>query len=115
MCSSDLTCLVCHRSNEAELKARVEQIQDITWKLQLRACDLVAKAHNECGEAMAAGATDEQLAPIRAKIRSSQLRSDFVASSNGMGFHAPQEAARILADAVDLAQEARLELAKLKR
>jgi nitrite reductase (cytochrome c-552) len=39
---------------------------------------------------------------------------DYVASSNGLGFHAPQEAARILGRAVDLAQECRLETQRIR-
>jgi nitrite reductase (cytochrome c-552) len=37
---------------------------------------------------------------------------DFVAAENSMGFHAPQESARILAEAIDLAQRGRIELLK---
>ena len=39
-------------------------------------------------------------------------RLDFVAAENSMGFHAPQEAARILAEAIDLARQGQIKLLK---
>ena len=35
---------------------------------------------------------------------------DFVEAENSMGFHAPQEAARILAEAIDYARQGQLTL-----
>ncbi|GAB4151145.1 MAG: ammonia-forming cytochrome c nitrite reductase subunit c552 [Planctomycetota bacterium] len=109
------TCLVCHRISEDELKSRVEAIQDTTWKLQKRACDLVAQAHVEIGDAVKAGFAGDALNAAREKVRAAQLRADFVASSNSMGFHSPQDAARILGEAIDLAQEARLIVSTAKK
>ena len=40
--------------------------------------------------------------------RKSQLRWDFIAAENSMGFHNPEEALRILADAIDYARQAEL-------
>ena len=37
------------------------------------------------------------------------MRWDFVSSENSTGFHSPQEAARILAEAVDLARQVELQ------
>jgi nitrite reductase (cytochrome c-552) len=42
----------------------------------------------------------------KALIRRGQLRWDFVFSENGSGFHSPQEAARVLAGAIDFARQA---------
>jgi len=39
---------------------------------------------------------------------------DFVNAENSMGFHAPQEAARLLAEAIDFAQRGRVALARSK-
>ena len=41
-----------------------------------------------------------------------QWRLDFVAAENSMGFHAPQEAARILGESVDYLRQAQLEATK---
>ncbi len=40
--------------------------------------------------------------------RKAQWRLDFVSAENSMGFHAPQEAARILAEAIDYARQGQL-------
>jgi nitrite reductase (cytochrome c-552) len=37
------------------------------------------------------------------------MRWDFVFSENSTGFHSPQEAARILGDAIDFARQAQIE------
>ena len=40
--------------------------------------------------------------------RKVQWRLDFVAAENSMGFHAPQEAARILGEAADYARQGQI-------
>ncbi len=45
--------------------------------------------------------------------RAAQWRLDLVAAENSMGFHAPQEMARILAESIDLSRQAELKAAKL--
>jgi nitrite reductase (cytochrome c-552) len=59
-------------------------------------------------EAIEAGVPDEDLDEARQLHRSSQLRWDFVIQENSTGFHSPQEAARILASAIDLARQGEL-------
>jgi len=48
-----------------------------------------------------AGATDEQLAVARQNQRFAQFYLDFVEAENSMGFHAPEEAARILGESIN--------------
>jgi len=62
---------------------------------------------------MQAGATDEELGGVRGLVRRAQMHWDYVASHNGMGFHAPQECQRVLAAAVDLAGQCRVESARI--
>ena len=50
----------------------------------------------------------QQLAAARKLHRQAQWRADFVAAENSSGFHAPQEAARILGAAIDLARQSQL-------
>ena len=106
-------CQVCHRETATELTARVHLIQDRTAALMSRALDAVVALIGETEAAMAAGATDDQLAEARTLQKKAQFRVDFVNAENSMGFHAPQEAARILGEAIDYAQQGRLSLAKL--
>jgi nitrite reductase (cytochrome c-552) len=52
-----------------------------------------------------AGATNAQLQDVLALHRKAQWRLDFVAAENSMGFHAPQETARVLAESIDYARQ----------
>ncbi len=52
------------------------------------------------------GSDQALLEEARALHRSAQLRWDFIAAENSMGFHNPEEALRILATATDFARQA---------
>ena len=107
------SCAVCHRWSEQEIRLRVEGIQDKVREGRGRAESALSLAHFDVAAAMQAGAGDDELAGVRTLIRHGQLRWDYVAANNGMGFHAPQECLRILAGAVDLAGQARLECGRI--
>ncbi len=107
------SCQTCHNFPEAELTRRVLQIQERTEALMSRAEDAVMALIADTSAAMANGATDEQLVVARDYQRKAQWRLDYVAAENSMGFHAPQEAARILGEAIDYARQGQLELTKL--
>ena len=96
-------CQTCHRYPEAEIKARVEAIQDRNAALLVRAEDAVV----ELIKAIAArpNAQPAVLEKARALQRKAQWRLDFIAAENSTGFHAPQEAARILGEAIDYARQ----------
>lgn len=81
-------------------------IQDTTARLLRRAEEALTAAIDAIVAARAAGATDEQLSAALNLHRAAQMRWDFVASGNSTGFHSPQEAARILAESMDLARQA---------
>jgi nitrite reductase (cytochrome c-552) len=98
-------CQPCHAVPEQELLRRAYTIQDRTQMLQLRAASALMDNINAISEAREAGATDTQLADARKLQREAQFRLDFIFSENSRGFHAPQEAARILAEAVDYARQ----------
>ncbi|MFI5378767.1 MAG: ammonia-forming cytochrome c nitrite reductase subunit c552 [Tepidisphaerales bacterium] len=55
-----------------------------------------------------------QLKKIADLQRKAQWRLDFVAAENSMGFHAPQELARILGESIDYSRQAQLEAMKLR-
>jgi nitrite reductase (cytochrome c-552) len=59
-------------------------------------------------EAKKRGSGDAQLASVYELHRKAQWRLDFVAAENSMGFHAPQETARVLAEAIDYARQGQL-------
>jgi nitrite reductase (cytochrome c-552) len=107
------SCAVCHRWSEAELRQRVEGIQDKVHQARGRAETTLAQAHFDIAAAAEAGARDEELAGVRKLVRHAQLRWDYVAANNGMGFHAPEECVRILAAAIDLAGQCRVECVRI--
>jgi len=99
-------CQVCHPYPEAEIQARVAAIQDRTHQLLERAASAVVDMLDAIGAAKKAGASGERLEPALALQRKAQWRLDFVAAENSMGFHAPAETARILAESIDFARQA---------
>lgn len=98
-------CQTCHKWPEAELQERVETIQSRTYQLRDLAMNALVDLINDLKAAKAAGRTDAELAPAREFQRKSQFYVDFVEAENSMGFHAPQEAARILAESIDFARK----------
>jgi nitrite reductase (cytochrome c-552) len=107
-------CKQCHPITDRELEERVLLIQDRTAELLKRAESALCDAIDAIAAAKAAGASDAALEKARSLHRSSQLRWDFVSSENSTGFHSPQEAARILAESMDMARQAQLEAVKIR-
>jgi nitrite reductase (cytochrome c-552) len=107
------SCAVCHRWSEDEIRTRVEGIQSKTETAKLAAEDALVKAHFDVAAASQAGATPEDLTSPRKLLRQAQFRWDFISANNGMGFHSPQESMRLLGEAANLAQQARVESARL--
>jgi nitrite reductase (cytochrome c-552) len=103
-------CQTCHRWPEEELRARVETIQTRVFGLRNRAMDAVVALIGDIKEARARGASDADLDPARKLQRRAQFMLDFVEAENSTGFHAPQEAGRILAEAIDYARQGQLAL-----
>jgi nitrite reductase (cytochrome c-552) len=103
-------CQTCHRWSEDELKARVETIQDRVFELRNASMDALLSLIADMTAAKAAGATDAQLADARKYQRHAQFYLDFIEAENSMGFHAPQEASRILAMSIDFTRKGQLSL-----
>jgi nitrite reductase (cytochrome c-552) len=107
-------CQTCHRFDEQELKARVDVIQERNYGLLQRGGAAIVELIDALAAAQAQGATPEQLAPARELQRRAQWRLDYIAAENSMGFHAPQEAARVLGEAVDYARQGQLAVLGLR-
>lgn len=108
------SCQTCHNVPEAELLARVETIQSRTHALLGRAAEALTDMLDAIRAAKAAGAQPSDLEPLYALQRSAQWRIDFISSENSMGFHADQEAARVLAEAIDYARRAQARAVELR-
>jgi nitrite reductase (cytochrome c-552) len=98
-------CQTCHRWPEEELKARVETIQERNFKLRNLAMDALIALINDIKAARSAGKSDAELAAARQFQRRAQFYLDFIEAENSTGFHAPQEAARILGESIDFARQ----------
>jgi nitrite reductase (cytochrome c-552) len=98
-------CQTCHKWPEGELKSRVEQIQTRNYQMRNLAMDALVDLINDIKTAKANGATDDQLKSARDFQKRAQFYLDFVEAENSTGFHAPQEAARILSQSIDFSRK----------
>jgi nitrite reductase (cytochrome c-552) len=103
-------CQTCHKWPEDELRARAEASQQRTVDLRDRALDALVDLIADLEKARAAGAPEPQLAAARELQRHGQFYVDFVESENSNGFHAPQEAVKILGEAIDYLRQGQLAL-----
>jgi nitrite reductase (cytochrome c-552) len=101
-------CQTCHHSTETEIAARVDSIQQKNHDLMQRAASALMDQLDAIVKAKGEGATPAQLATALDFQRQAQWRIDFIAAENSMGFHAPQEAARILGEAADMARQGQI-------
>ncbi len=103
-------CQTCHKADEDELRARVETIQTRTLEMRNVALDAVIELTADVRAAAQAGATEAQLAGPRDFQRRAQFLLDFIEAENSMGFHADQEALRVLGRSVDYARRGQIAL-----
>jgi nitrite reductase (cytochrome c-552) len=108
-------CQTCHRWSEDELRTRAQSIQQRTFELRNLAMDALVALIADIKGAAEAGRADAALAPARGFQRKAQFYLDFVEAENSTGFHAPQEAARILAEAIDFSRRGQLAVRDGKR
>jgi nitrite reductase (cytochrome c-552) len=97
-------CQTCHKVPEEELRARAETIQQRTDRLKTLALAALVDLIDDIKAARDAGAGDEELAAARSFQRKASFYADFVEAENSSGFHADQEAARILAESIDFSR-----------
>jgi nitrite reductase (cytochrome c-552) len=108
-----VACQTCHNIDADALIARVETIQDRTAGLIARGEIAVMALIQDIEAALAAGVPPEQLAEAQALQRKAQWRLDFISAENSMGFHADQEAARILGESIDYARQGQISVLKV--
>ena len=108
-------CQTCHAVPEKELEARVLAIQDRHHALLQRAAQATTDMLDAIVAAKKAGAMENDLQAAALQHRKAQWRLDFVAAENSMGFHAPQELARILGEVIDHARRGQIEAERTMR
>jgi len=94
-------CQTCHKVPEEELKARAETIQERNYEMRNMAMDALMELIDAIKAAQAAGMDEARLNTARECQRRATFLIDFIEAENSMGFHAPQEAARVFFKAMD--------------
>ena len=107
-------CQTCHNVPEAELRDKVETIQSRTKSMRERAAVAMTDMLDAILEAKAAGAKPDQLAPIFELQKKAMWRLDFISSENSDGFHADQEAVRVLGESIDYSRQAQAAALRLR-
>jgi len=105
-------CQTCHRVDEHEILARVDVIQERNHELLGRGGAALVDLIEAIVKAKGAGIPAADLETALALQRRAQWRLDFIAAENSMGFHAPQEAARVLGEAIDFARQGQVAAVK---
>lgn len=106
--NADTACGACHTDVKyvtdrvAAIQGQVRKTMDATEDALIAAIAAIKAASAQ------PNVDNDLLTEARRLHREAQLRWDFTAAENSMGFHNPEEALRILADATDLARQAEL-------
>jgi nitrite reductase (cytochrome c-552) len=103
-------CQTCHKWPESELKARAEGIQERTQHMRNLAMDALVEFIADLKTARAANAPEPQVSTAQNFQRKAQFYLDFVEAENSSGFHAPQEALRILGESINFSRKGQLTL-----
>jgi len=103
-------CQTCHKWSEDELKGRVETIQQRTHNLRNLAMDALIDLINDIKAARSSGRTDNAVTTAQDFQRRAQFYLDFIESENSNGFHAPQEATRILGESINFSRKGQVAL-----
>ena len=94
-------CQTCHKAGEDELRARAETIQARTFEMRDRAMEALMDLIDDLAATGRAGGHQAEVQKARGHQRSAQFFLDFIEAENSMGFHADQEAMRILGRSID--------------
>ena len=103
-------CGTCHRYEDTELVARTESIQTRHRKLVDLALDALVDLIDDLKAARDNDIDPARLAEAQQFQRKASFYVDYVEAENSSGFHAPQEAARILGESIDFSRRGQLAL-----
>ena len=100
----DQACQTCHKISEDELRQRVYAIQDRTFETRNIAIDALLDLIGGIERARGADSADPRVRTAQRYQRAAQFYADFVEAENSMGFHADQEAVRILGNSINFSR-----------
>jgi len=107
-------CQNCHRHSEGDLRSRIDIIQANNAALLERAAGAMTAMLDTIVLAKKSGVDDDALKPVLQLQRKAMWRLDYISSENSRGFHAAQEAARILAESIDYSRQAQMAAMRLQ-
>lgn len=102
------SCQTCHHSPESELLAKVDLIQTRHLEMRDRALNALMEFIDDIKLAMDKKLPADKIKKAQTLQREAQFLIDFVEAENSAGFHAPQEAARVMMNAMDKIREGQL-------
>ncbi len=107
-------CQTCHNVSEGDLRGRIEGIQGRHMALLQRAASAMTDMLDAVLQAKASGIAEAELKEVYDLQRKAMWRLDFISSENSKGFHADQEAARVLAESIDYSRKAQAAALRLR-
>jgi nitrite reductase (cytochrome c-552) len=109
-------CQNCHHVSEDALRDRVQTIQARNAALMERAATAMTEMLDAVLEAQASNkdADGDAMKEVLDLQRKAMWRLDYISSENSRGFHADQEAARILGESIDYSRQAQAKALRLR-
>lgn len=106
------SCQTCHHQPEQELMDKVQLIQERHLEMRNQVMDALMSFIKDLKIAKESNLTEAKLSQAQNLQREAQFLMDFVEAENSTGFHAPQEAARLMVKAMDKIRQGQLVLKK---
>ncbi|ADU48379.1 ammonia-forming cytochrome c nitrite reductase subunit c552 [Intrasporangium calvum] len=103
-------CLTCHKTDEADMRARVDTIHDRYEAAKNVSFDALTALIKDIEKAAQTGVAADRIEKAQSYQRKAQFFVDYVVSENSRGFHAPQYTLRVLNDATDASRLGQLAL-----
>lgn len=95
------SCQTCHHAKEEDLMDRVQTIQERHLEMRKKAMDALMVFMDNIKAAQASNFDKARIEKALIAQREAQFFIDFIEAENSSGFHAPQEAARLIVLAMD--------------
>lgn len=99
------SCQTCHKVEETELRDRVENIQNKHHELRNVAMDALVDLIHDLKAIPEIKRNTKEVKDAQNFQRKAQFLLDFAEAENSTGFHAPQEASRIMGISIDYSRK----------
>ncbi len=106
------SCQTCHRIPEEEIRARAEEIQGRVFGMRNQAMDALVDLIGDLKKIPPESRSKQEVKEAQKLQRRAQFYLDFVEAENSTGFHAPQEALRVLGESINYSRQGQLKLRK---